>query len=286
MADKTIEKGTVRVPEWADFGILTKEELDQLARPFPSRVVKWRPSMIYEARDNKGFEVMLLAYIDARDVMDRLDEVFGVYGWQDKYEKWGEKAVKCSLAVYDRSSGQWIVKEDVSDETDFEATKGGVSGALRRAAVKYGIGRYLYGLGDSRERIVSGSFWGNDDYIYINDRKTGAKGYVKKPTLPDWALPEEERGQQEPVKRKTEKRQSQSPKQESKPEPKQETESAQLADENQKKAIQSIATIVQMKGKSIDINAIIKKQFNKNSVDDLTYDEAAQLIPELNKFLA
>jgi hypothetical protein len=41
----------------------------------------------------------------------------------------------------------WIAKQDVSENTDYEGIKGGVSGALRRAAVQWGIGRYLYYFG-------------------------------------------------------------------------------------------------------------------------------------------
>ena len=48
----------------------------------------------------------------------------------------------CNLSI--RVGGEWISKEDGAPFTDFEAFKGGISDALKRAAVKYGIGRYLY----------------------------------------------------------------------------------------------------------------------------------------------
>ena len=47
-----------------------------LKRPFPINKLRWR----------KGGGSKELVYITARDVMDRLDSVFGVSGWQTKYE--------------------------------------------------------------------------------------------------------------------------------------------------------------------------------------------------------
>jgi len=48
----------------------------ELKKPFPVIKIKWR----------KGGGNKDLAYIDARDVMDRLDAIFGIAGWQVAYE--------------------------------------------------------------------------------------------------------------------------------------------------------------------------------------------------------
>jgi len=82
-----------------------------------------------------------LVYIDARDVMNRLDEVFGVGGWESHYESVGGRMI-CKLSC--RIDGQWITKSDGAGDTDIEGDKGGISDALKRAAVLWGIGRYLY----------------------------------------------------------------------------------------------------------------------------------------------
>jgi hypothetical protein len=38
----------------------------------------------------------------------------------------------------------WISRCDGADDTNIEGAKGGLSDAFKRAAVKFGIGRYLY----------------------------------------------------------------------------------------------------------------------------------------------
>ena len=110
---------------------MTKTEM-ALKRPFPVSKIKWRP----------GGGGKDLCYIDARDVMDRLDQVFGLDGWQTNYEFIGNRMI-CNLSVRFITSG-WVIKSDGSDDTNIEGEKGGISGALKRSAVLLGIGRYLY----------------------------------------------------------------------------------------------------------------------------------------------
>lgn len=43
---------------------------------------------------------------------------------------------------------EWVTKADGAGDSDVEAEKGAISDALKRAAVKWGIGRYLYDLGN------------------------------------------------------------------------------------------------------------------------------------------
>ena len=106
----------------------------KLTEPFPVHVVKTRDS-------GKGG---IFAYIDARHVMDRLDEVLGPANWEDSYRETPSGRVLCKLSL--NIDGQWISKEDGAGETSFEGEKGAISDALKRAAVKWGIGRYLYAL--------------------------------------------------------------------------------------------------------------------------------------------
>lgn len=112
---------------------------DQLAAEFPRDAISWRAQSVTK----DGTKAMALAYIDARDVMDRLDEVCGPSGWQDRYEFHGARTV-CYLSI--RVDGEWITKADGAGDSDVEAEKGAISDALKRAAVKWGIGRYLYHL--------------------------------------------------------------------------------------------------------------------------------------------
>ena len=89
-----------------------------------------------------------LSYITARTVMNRLDQVAGPENWRDEYYE-TERGVVCTL--YLRIDGEWVGKSDVSDESNIEPEKGAYSGALKRAAVRWGIGRELYGDGTAFE---------------------------------------------------------------------------------------------------------------------------------------
>ena len=74
--------------------------------------------------------------------MERLDEAFAPGGWQNTYERWGTKGVKCGIGVL--CDAEWVWKYDGADETDIEPTKGGFSDSMKRCAVQWGLGRDLY----------------------------------------------------------------------------------------------------------------------------------------------
>lgn len=114
-------------------------DLKALAAEFPRGAVSWRSQSL--TKDGK--KALALAYIDARDVMDRLDTVCGPENWQDRYEFHGSRTV-CYLSI--RIGTEWITKADGAGDSDVEAEKGAISDALKRAAVKWGIGRYLYAI--------------------------------------------------------------------------------------------------------------------------------------------
>lgn len=111
----------------------------KLAEPFEPDEIHWRVG----ATNRDKTRCLPLAYIDARAVMDRLDDVCGIDGWQDSYTIENGRTV-CALAI--RFGRDWIVKQGVAGDTDVEAIKGAESDALKRAAVKWGVARYLYSL--------------------------------------------------------------------------------------------------------------------------------------------
>lgn len=113
--------------------------LEALSAEFPRAAISWRAQSLMK----DGTKAMALAYIDARDVMQRLDEAVGPENWQDRYEFHGPRTV-CYLSI--RVNDEWITKADGAGDSDVEAEKGAISDALKRAAVKWGIGRYLYDL--------------------------------------------------------------------------------------------------------------------------------------------
>lgn len=131
---------------------MTEEMFARLRAPFPPNKVSWRVGST--TGDKK--RGMALAYIDARDVMERLDDVCGPAGWQCRYPHANGKTV-CEIGINIRSGivmvahdgntvfpESWVWKADGAGDTDFEAEKGALSDAFKRAAVRWGIGRYLY----------------------------------------------------------------------------------------------------------------------------------------------
>lgn len=119
--------------------------LKDLAKPFPPSRISWRVGST-TADKSKG---MALCYIDARDVQDRLDEVCGMGGWQCRYVPMHDKKTVCEIGVWVESPGpnhpgEWIWKSDGAGDSDVEAEKGSLSDAFKRAAVRWGVGRYLY----------------------------------------------------------------------------------------------------------------------------------------------
>lgn len=115
---------------------------EQLASPFDPSEVDWRVGSVTK-KDTPNPEGMALAYIDARTVMDRLDTVCGPAGWQNRYVMEGAKTV-CEIGI--KCGDEWVWKSDGAGDSDVEAEKGALSDAFKRAAVRWGIGRYLYNL--------------------------------------------------------------------------------------------------------------------------------------------
>jgi hypothetical protein len=111
-----------------------------LRAPFAAEDVKFKPAVV------SGNRALAVAYVDARTIMDRLDEVLGVDGWQDRYEVLPDGNVACRLRC--KIGEQWITKVDVGGPSeqpdDGDKLKAAFSDALKRAAVKFGIGRFLY----------------------------------------------------------------------------------------------------------------------------------------------
>ena len=117
-----------------------KEIMDGLSAPFPVGSIHFRigPTL----RDKtKGVP---LAYIDARDAMERLDSVVGPENWQRRYPWSDGKRLCCEVGI--RINGEWIWKSDGGGDTAVEAEKGCFSDAFKRACVNWGIARYLYDM--------------------------------------------------------------------------------------------------------------------------------------------
>lgn len=144
-------------------------DLKDLSAPFRSEEINWKPQTI----SHEGDRALAVPYIDARDVAERLDQVVGPGCWQVDHKQVGDQTLTGVGILID---GAWIWKWDMGmvDREGDEAmsAKGSLSDGLKRAAVLWGIGRYLYRLPKS----------------WVGYDKT-KKRLTETPALPSWALP-------------------------------------------------------------------------------------------------
>lgn len=142
----------------------------RLQAPFPAHMVQWKPGVI--TKDRK--RAMMLAHIDARAVQDRLDAIC-----PDAWSYEVEVVPGTRLpTVKGRLTVLGVSREDIGEapEGDLGTLKAASSDALKRCAVHFGIGRYLYDLPNQ---------W--------SDWDDGKRQPVQIPELPEWARPEHER---------------------------------------------------------------------------------------------
>ena len=114
-------------------------ELKKLKDPFPIEKIRWRTG----ARSKDKKKGIGLAYIDARDLYERLDEVCGPENWQLRYSHAASKTV-CDIGI--KIDGEWVWKANGAGDTQIEADKGALSDAAKRAGVPWGIAAYLYDM--------------------------------------------------------------------------------------------------------------------------------------------
>lgn len=144
--------------------------IEKLRAPFPPELVSWRVGSTNKRNwsEGKPRRGQVLAYIDARDVMRRLDEVVGPAGWQAEYTPMPNGTTCCRLGILlpttyaqDPHKMEWVWKSNGAGATDVEGEKGAYSDAFKRAAVLWGIGQYLYDI--KSPWIVLTEYWSIPD---------------------------------------------------------------------------------------------------------------------------
>ena len=138
----------------------TEEIMEKLTRPLSPSEIELRMQNI-----NKGGYATILVYKDARVDMNRLDEAFGIFGWQRRHEIINGHLF-CHVSVKDPESGEWITKSDVGVPSQFEATKGEASDAFKRACFNLGIGRELYDYPQISIKLFEDEFTVKGDKVY------------------------------------------------------------------------------------------------------------------------
>ena len=106
-----------------------------------------------EVKSRPGRGGMSFDYIDARTAMQRLDEVLGIQGWEFHVKTVIGSVVVGSLTIWTDNGPR--VHEDVgypNGPDDEEPFKSAVSDALKRCAMRIGVGLHLW----------------SQDYYYLN----------------------------------------------------------------------------------------------------------------------
>lgn len=157
--------------------------LHKLTEPFPPSDVEWRIQSCGAKNDRVW--ALVIAYITNRAIQERLDEVCGPENWRNEFSPAPDGGVLCGISIRvprEDGSHEWVTKYDGAENTDIEGVKGGLSGSMKRAGVQWGIGRYLYELGESFANI-------HENGANRGKTKDGVHFKWDAPQLPPWARP-------------------------------------------------------------------------------------------------
>jgi len=134
-------------------------DINLLGAQFPFNEVKAKIQVTNKDK-SKG---MVVFYVDSRAIHKRLDDAVGMYNWSNHFTAWKDNAQICGISIYDNERNEWVTKYDGAKDSDIEAVKGGLSDAFKRAAVLWGIGRYLYQI----------------DGVWVEIEQRGNSSYIK-----------------------------------------------------------------------------------------------------------
>lgn len=166
----------------------TEEIINKLRAPFGPDRIEWRVGSCGEKQDGSVW-ARCLAYIDNRAAMERLDEVYGMnWSHSEEFKQIGSQAV-CTVTItiesraespalfpYRTVTGSCCVEAN----GDIDPFKSAASGAMKRAVVNLGIGRYLYDLPEAWAVI-------DPKGKYDGKTKQGNRFRWNPPQLPGWA---------------------------------------------------------------------------------------------------
>lgn len=111
--------------------------LDILTAPLQPSEMEWRVQ-----QQTKTGKLIVVPYLTNRTVMERFDRQFGWSGWSNDIKEI-DGGFLCTITVT-MPDGQMVSKTDGASRTDIEPVKGGISDAMKRCAVQFGLGRDLY----------------------------------------------------------------------------------------------------------------------------------------------
>ena len=118
-----------------------ENKLRKLKKTIP---FKWRVQRGFKDNSNREW-VSMIPYVDARDVQEHLDTILGPENWQDEYYP-VKNTLMCKIGVL--INNQWHWKSGAGTESQYEKQKGEASDAFKRAALKWGVNRDAYNVGE------------------------------------------------------------------------------------------------------------------------------------------
>jgi hypothetical protein len=136
--------------------------LAALSAPFAYADIRFRQGQVRprDRRDkSKGYEATLFSYVGVRAVQQRLDDVLGLH--------WGDTVVTIPggfvTGIMVRAGSEWVTRTDGAElgANKANSLKTGISDSFKRAAVKYGVGRYIRRLPKAWHKVKAG--WGHYD---------------------------------------------------------------------------------------------------------------------------
>ena len=134
--------------------MIKENELKKLNVKTPIEEIKYRVGSTW-SREGRRYGLML-RYIDARFVMDKLDLIVGSENWSNEYyEIKGNLFCKITIRFL-REDGtiDSISKMDCGTESNVEKQKGEASDSFKRCAVHFGLGRDLYSPTNPKDYVV------------------------------------------------------------------------------------------------------------------------------------
>lgn len=165
--------------------------LEKLQEPFDPDEIYWKPQATNSAKD----KAIAAAYADPRAYQDRLNETVGPHRWSCHYEvstiapatdnyrgpdgklDWknkflykGKVMVVATVTIEGVGQNSGTGESDAVDENAITSAE---AQAFKRAASRFGLGRYLYDLPKGQ-------------WVPYDDK---SKRITEPPTLPDWAIP-------------------------------------------------------------------------------------------------
>lgn len=119
------------------------EIIESLSKEIP---YQWR----VQSRTKDRTKALCTSYIDARDVMNLLDQNCI---WKSEFKEI-QGFIFAGIAIYWKEHGEWVwrwdcgqrIESDPNDQMYEQAGKSASSDAFKRAAVQWGVGRFLYDI--------------------------------------------------------------------------------------------------------------------------------------------